>query len=373
MTEKKIADYLRSNTVKNIFDVLYLLAIVYLFLFSINLLGHSFKLFGKGFAENILSTTANPFLGLFLGIFATSIIQSSSTTTSIIVGLVAAGGLSLNNAIPMVMGANVGTTVTNIIVSFGHATRRAEFRRAFSAAIVHDIFNVFSVLLLFPLELKFHPIAKAATLLGDGFVGMGGLKLFNPLKFIINPAIKLMDILLGDFSFAAPLMSILSLVFLFIALAQLVRKIRSLVMGRIEVIVDRYLFGKDIMSFVLGIVVTAIVQSSSVTTSLVVPLAGAGLLQVRQVFPFTLGANIGTTVTAIIAALATNNVVSVTVAFAHLFFNIFGIIIFYPIRFIPINLALRAGEFAGRAQRNVYIIIGCFIAIYLIPIAFFLF
>lgn len=357
---------------RKIFDVLALIVILYFFLYSINLLGHSFKLFGKGFAESLLVTTSNPFLALFLGILATSVMQSSSTTTSIIVGLVAAGTLSLGNAIPMVMGANIGTTVTNSIVSFGHATRRIEFKRAFSAAVVHDLFNMLAVVVLFPLEIKFHFIQKSAVFLGNAFVGIGGLELFNPVKYIINPAIALTDALLGGLPKAPFIMAALSLVILFLSLTQLVRKARAIAIGRIELIIDKYLFGKDWASLLMGVVVTTLVQSSSVTTSLVVPLAGAGILTVRQVFPFTLGANIGTTATALIAALSTGNPVAVMVSFAHLIFNIFGILIFYPLRFIPIKLAEQVGVFAGKRNRNVVIVIAGFIILYLIPIVIFI-
>lgn len=356
---------------KRAIDVIVLMVILYFFLYSINLLGHSFKLFGKDFAATLLSTTANPFLGLFLGIISTSVIQSSSTTTSIIVGLVAAGSLSLESSIPMIMGANIGTTVTNIIVSFGHATRRIEFRRAFSAAIVHDYFNVLSVLVFFPLELQFHLVQKMATVLGHAFVGIGGLKLFNPIKTIINPDIEVTDAIVGRLPHSAVIMAVLSLIILFMSLVQMVRKVRTMVIGRIELVIDRYLFGNAVTSLALGLIVTAIVQSSSVTTSLIVPLAGAGILNVRQVFPFTLGANIGTTVTALIAALATGNAVAVTVAFAHLTFNIFGIMVFYPLRVAPITLAEKTGAFAGRSDRNVVIVILCFIILYLTPIVIF--
>lgn len=353
-------------------QLLLLIITLYFFLYSINLLGHSFKLFGKDFAETLLSTTSDPLVGLFIGILATSLIQSSSTTTSIIVGLVAAGSLTLGNAIPMVMGANIGTSVTNTLVSFGHATRRTEFSRAFSAAVVHDIFNFLAVIVLFPLEIKFHPIEKVATLLEEGFVGIGGMELFNPVKHILEPAIKLTDAILGNLPYGAVIMAVFSIIVLFLSLTQMVRLVRSLVLGKIEMVIHKYLFGRDYSSFLLGIGVTAIVQSSSITTSLIVPLAGAGILSTRQVFPFTLGANIGTTVTALIAALATTNIVAVTVAFAHLTFNLFGIIIFYPLKFIPVTLANRIGTFAGRSKRNVFIVIGAFIALYFIPILIFL-
>ena len=103
---------------------------VYLFLVSIGLLSAAFKGFGKDFAENLISTTANPFIGLFIGILATSLVQSSSTTTSIVIGMVGSGVINIANAIPIVMGANIGTTVTGILVSLGHFSRREEFKRA---------------------------------------------------------------------------------------------------------------------------------------------------------------------------------------------------------------------------------------------------
>lgn len=349
------------------------IGIIYVFLLSINLLGHSFSLFGSDFANQILVTTSNPFLGLFLGIMVTSIIQSSSTTTSIVVGLVAAGSLSLSNAIPIIMGANIGTTVTNLLVSFGHATRRAEFRRAFSAAVVHDIFNLLTVIVLFPVELYFHPIERVATLLQRGFAGVGGMSLFNPLKFIVDPVISIVEGILLNLPYAAVVMAVLSMVLLFGSLALLVQNLRKLVVGKIEVIIDRYLFGRDSTSMLLGAGLTAVVQSSSVTTSMIVPLAGAGILTTRQVFPFTLGANIGTTVTATIAALATGDPVAVTAAFTHLVFNIFGICVFYPLKALPITIAEHIGEYAGQSQQRVYVVIGGFIALFTIPLLVFIF
>jgi sodium-dependent phosphate cotransporter len=118
---------------------------------------------------------------------------------------------------------------------------------------------------------------------------------------------------------------------------------------------------------------TAIVQSSSVTTSLIIPLAGAGVISIRQIFPYTMGANIGTTITAILAALATQNHVAVTVAFAHLCFNIFGIIIFYPLKFIPIRLAEYVGEKATVSKRNLIIFVCVYLLLYIIPLLIIIF
>jgi sodium-dependent phosphate cotransporter len=348
--------------------VLTVVLLLYLFLLSIKLLGHSFKLFGEGFAEAMLQMTADPFVGLITGIVATSLMQSSSTTTSIVVGMVAGGALTLPGAIPIIMGANIGTTVTNTLVSMGHVTRRAEFRRAFSAGVVHDIFNVCAVIVLFPIELKFHVMARMATALEDAFAGAGGLKLFNPLKFILDPVILAIDGLFSFLPYYSIVLMVLSILGTFVALVLIVRTIRSLVLGRLEVIVQRYLFRNDVLGLVLGLLMTVTVQSSSVTTSLIIPLAGAGLITVRQIFPYTLGANIGTTVTALLAAMATQNHVAVTVAFSHLCFNILGIAIFYPLKFIPIGLAEFVGRKAAVSKRNLVLFVVCYFLIYLIPV-----
>ena len=91
------------------------------------------KLLGGDFANTVMATTSNPLTALFIGILATTLFQSSSTTTSLIVGMVSGGALTLSGAIPMIMGANIGTTVTNTIISIGYINRDKEFQRAFSA------------------------------------------------------------------------------------------------------------------------------------------------------------------------------------------------------------------------------------------------
>ena len=115
------------------FEFAKVLFFLYCFLVSIDLMGVAFKS-QKGLANSLMTTTSNPFIGLVIGIVVTSIIQSSSTTTSMIVVMVGAGTIPLQNAIPMIMGANIGTTVTNTIVSFGYVGRKVEFERSFGAS-----------------------------------------------------------------------------------------------------------------------------------------------------------------------------------------------------------------------------------------------
>ena len=281
----------------------YFLLLLYLFFFSIKLMSAAFRMAGTGFAEQLLNTAADPVDGLFIGFLATSLIQSSSTTTTIVVGLVASDALTIQLAIPIIMGANIGTTTTNTIVSIGHVTRPAEFERAFAASTVHDFFNVLAAVTLLPIEVIFHPIERMAGTLQGAFAGAGGMKLADPLDAVIRP---LSDFVSEALPYSIPLVAI-ALIVLFFALNQMMRVMRGVVLDRLAGLFDRVLFRNDLASFALGVVTTASVQSSSATTSLIVPLAGTGVLTLRQIFPYTLGANVGTTITAILASFATGS------------------------------------------------------------------
>lgn len=332
-------------------------------------MGASFKHMGKGFAESLIKTTANPVVGLLIGILATSIIQSSSTTTSITVGFVAGGVLTLQGAIPIIMGANIGTTITNTIVSIGHVTRKSEFQRAFAASVVHDFFNILAVVIFFPLEIIFHPLEKSASVLSAAFVGVGGIKFLSPIKAITKPLIDLVTSIVPY-----PIITMIgALLLLFFSIIQIVKIMRSLVLTKIEIFLDKYLFKNDMTAFFLALIFTAIVQSSSITTSLIVPLAGAGVLTLRKIFPYTLGTNIGTTVTAMLAAFATLNPVAITVAFSHLLFNIFGIVVIYPLKKIPIWLAESFARVTAKSKKNTIIFLIIYFVFYIIPLAFFIF
>jgi sodium-dependent phosphate cotransporter len=341
-------------------------AVLYLFFVSIDLMSSAFKMFGREFADRLIGTASDPLAGLIIGFLTTSLIQSSSTTTSIIVGLVAAGTLPLGLAIPMIMGANIGTTVTNTIVSIGHVTRPTEFEPAFAASTVHDFFNVLAVVIIMPLELLFHPVEKMALALERVFAGVGGLQLMSPLKVIVKPVNHLIT---DALPWALPVL-LLALLLLFFSLSTMVRIMREAVLTRVETLFDRILFRNDAASFTLGMLLTGTVQSSSATTSLVVPLVGTGVLTVRKIFPYTLGANVGTTITAILASFSTNSLAAITVAFAHLSFNILGIIILYPFKFIPIGLAEWCGKLAAKSKGDAARVIAIYIALHIIPILY---
>ena len=112
------------------------LASIYFFLMGLDMMGSSFLVLGGKGAGDLFTIVDNPITGLMVGILATVLVQSSSTSTSIVVGLVGAGQVSVKYAIPIIMGANIGTSVTNTIVSMAHAGERLELERAFSGATV---------------------------------------------------------------------------------------------------------------------------------------------------------------------------------------------------------------------------------------------
>jgi len=307
-------------------------------------MGTSLKMFGADFAESLIRSTSNPLVGLFIGIVTTGVIQSSSATTSIVVAMVAGGALTVSGAIPIVMGANIGTSVTCILVSLAHLNRTAEFRRSFSASIVHDFFNFLAVLVLFPLQYYTNFLGLASGHLASSFQNVGGLELFNPAKAATAPLVTVVSGVLGN----PWLLLLLALICLFVSLKQIVNALRVLIVRRAEAWFDKVLFRNGGTAFAVGLVLTVLAQSSSITTSLAIPLAGAGVLTLRQIFPYTLGANVGTTITAILASLVTGNIHAVEVAFAHLLFNIAGILIWWPLCSIPISLAETFGKLATR-------------------------
>ena len=346
--------------------VIYFLILLYLFFFSIELMSTAFKMAGRGFAEQLIFTVSDPVAGLIMGFLATSLIQSSSTTTTIVVGLVASGTLSIELAVPIIMGANIGTTTTNTLVSLGHVSRLGEFEKAFAASTVHDFFNVLAALVILPVEVFFHPVQKTAVFLQGAFEGAGGMSLASPLKAVVGPPAGFLS---ETIPYEIPLV-LLALTVLFIALQQMMKVMRGAVLSRLEALFDRVLFRNDGASFTLGMVTTAAVQSSSATTSLVVPLAGTGVLSLRQIFPYTMGANVGTTITAILASFSTGSPAAVTVALAHLTFNLMGIAIFYPIAGVPIWLAKKAGALAAKSRGNSVLVITVYILLHIIPVLY---
>ena len=343
-----------------------LLVLLYGFLVSIGMLGKSFKMFSGGVVGNLIASASDPLVGLFVGILATTLVQSSSTTTSLVVAMVGGGSMPIETAIPIIMGANIGTSVTNTLVSLGHIGPGRGFERAFAASTIHDFFNIFSVMVLFPLQLATNFLGVLSHRLAELFAEVGGLTFASPLKIVTGPAVAMAAEALAGHPW---LMLIFALVIMFSSLRYLVVLLKKLVIGRVESFFDSTLFANAGRAMVFGLLITVLVQSSSITTSLAVPLAGAGILSLVQIFPYTLGANIGTTITAMLAALAVGELSAVTVAFAHFLFNVCGILVVWPIgaiRRIPLNLSRRFAAVAAlhRWLAVTYIVM-CF---YILPL-----
>ena len=348
---------------------------LYLFIAAVKMIGGGLKVIahepaGDEFLHWLFGLVHDPFTGLVVGILITALVQSSSFTTLMIVTFVSTGALSLPDAIPIIMGANIGTSITGLLVSLGRLKHRDEFRRSLSAASCHDFFNLMSVAMFFPLELKFGVISKPVMWISSR---LGDTKLFAakptdhisfikvfleaPATFIKTVLTKWMpswswlpDWLKPSEITSGAIMAVFAMVLLFVALAFLVKMLRGLVQGKLSAVFSKTLFYNGATAFVVGILMTVSVQSSSVTTSLIVPLVGAEVLTLTQVFPYLLGANIGTTVTALLAALALGSAPAVACACGHLLFNLYGTGVFWPLKALPLGVARWFGEVAARRR-----------------------
>jgi len=359
---------------------LVLAGLLFLFLVGVNGLGGGFELVGQDLLDSFFAATENPFIGLMIGILATTLVQSSSVTTASIVGFVAApmNPLPVANAIPMIMGANIGTTVTNTVASLAHIGRKDEFRRAFAVATCHDFFNYLAVLVLLPLELATGYLRKSATSLAGMLGGFGGAEYESPIKGAISmgtrPLEWIAETLGPSTGWSALILILLSGALIFASLMSIVSLMRSAMKSRVEALVSKALGRTPILAMAVGAIATVMVQSSSITTSLMVPLAGAGVLTLAQAFPVTLGANIGTTVTALLAALAATGEYAgagLTIALVHLLFNLSGTLLIYPwepIRNIPLRMAQGVADVATRSRSlAIAYVVALF---YLVPAAF---
>ncbi|WP_448851614.1 Na/Pi symporter [Corynebacterium sp. 335C] len=340
--------------------LLWLLAIatLYMLIVAIGVIGDGFKGLGKESAQQLFDFATNPFIGLFVGILATAIIQSSSTTTTLVVTAVGAGALPIEVAVPMIMGANVGTSVTNTLASFGHAGNKGEFRRAFAASTVHDFFNLLAVCILLPLELLFHPIQTCAEWLANRIYGTvlpdpGEADVIGKLTDPVVDRIG-MDGLLGTLpggeAVAGTVTILVGVAMIFLAVAWLGKILQVIMVGKAKVMLEKSVGGHPATAMGAGLLVTMLVQSSSVTTSVMVPFAGSGALTTKQIYPLTLGANVGTTITALIAALAVTGdgaKLALSIALVHTLFNVFGIVIIYVIPILR-NVPVICAEFLAK-------------------------
>jgi sodium-dependent phosphate cotransporter len=336
---KRIELILRNSLAVRIAFLCFLL---FCFFVSVEMLVGSFRNIGGGIVGQFMTATSNPFIGLFAGILVTSITQSSSSTTSLVVAIVASGVLSLQNAVPVILGANIGTTVTSTLVSLGHIHKKKEFERAISAGTLHDFFNILTVIILLPLEFYFHILSGTSAFLAGLFDF--GIENENVSG---NYGIKSVAAFFLSFMKEAVWVSlIVSAVMLFTSLRLLVYQLKSLWIKRFQENFNEKIFGSSWKALLSGAVLTGIVQSSSVTTSLTVPLVATQKITLEKAFPFIVGANIGTTVTALLVAVSKSDA-ALAIALCHFLFNVFGAMVLLPVPFIrqiPIYMASALGK-----------------------------
>ncbi len=325
-------------------NTIYILFALFIFLFALELMLSALQHLGKPAAETIILATSNPFTALFIGLLITAIIQSSTATTSMTIALVASGSLTLQSAIPIVMGANIGTTITSTIVSLGFLPRKKEFRRAVSAGTYHDFFNILTASVLFPLEYYFQLLSKVSHFIATQFFNQP-IGLSNGNFSLISGVSQLTDLIAVTIDNGFVLIA-LSFVILFGSILFFRKVLTSLLGFGLPNRFQQFFFRNAWKSFGWGVLTTAAIRSSTVTTSLVVPLVAKKVVKLRSAVPFILGANIGTTLSAFVAAMVNSNT-AISIAIAHFLFNFIGVLLFFVmpgLRELPIALATGLGR-----------------------------
>lgn len=338
-----------------------------LFLFSLELMGQSFRNLSGESINSIIQVAANPFIGLFIGLLITALIQSSSTSTAIMITAVASGSITFQDVVPMVLGANIGTTLTSTLICLGYIDKRKEFRKALAAGVIHDFFNIIIVLILFTLELQYGLLSvsteKISTLFSTQESRQATTIDYNLFNWTISESII-------DFVGNAIITLIISFVGLIGAIKIVSKQIYSTIIGDSHSKLRLYLFKSPYKSFGWGALITGIIQSSSITTSLVVPLVATGKIKLKKIAPFIYGANIGTTITAFITVVFNSNTV-LNIAILHLLINVFGVLIFMPfptVRNFPVKLAKKFAKLISKNRLSValYILLVFFIIPFLL-------
>lgn len=406
-----------------VFYTFLLFALLYCFICSLYLMTSSFHLLSskekcKIFDDHYLE---NPILAVMVGILSTSLVQSSSTITSIVVALVASQTITVGQGIPVIMGANIGTSLTSTLVSISHVKHKVEYQRAFSAAVLHSLFNGLSVIVMLSIEVTTNflerttklivnsfninqntthgpktqflnviikPLTDSIILLddnkkylldcedesaGEGLEGFNDTQFFTHVNTTQLFTRHIVTILKTDcdgncgYLFANSGLSdvvigviilIISLIILFASLIFIAKILNILLAHNLAILlkktvnsdIEGYPWLTGYIAILVGGGITFLVQSSSIFTSALVPLVASEFITLERAYPLILGANVGTTGTGILAALSaasgTHTALSLQLALCHLFFNICGILLFYPIPSMrwPVFIANKFGQ-----------------------------
>jgi sodium-dependent phosphate cotransporter len=273
----------------------------------------------------------------------------------------------------MIMGSNMGTTVTKTLAALGSLNDSEAFNRSFSAATVHDFFNLFTILIFLPLELLFHPLEQLSGSMANWFQGSDDLSVqqFDFIRAITRPLInqtrELIRLIPGGIDgIVMILVGIASVLAVIYGLNILLKKV---VKGSAQRLFNAAIGKNAGLAVLSGLVTTLIVQSSTLTTVLIVPMAGAGIFTLAQVYPFTLGANIGTPITALMSATAITGdyqVVALQVAIVHFLYNALGVALFAAVP--PLyRLPMRSAQaLANGARRSPWIVPGYLLGVFFV-------
>lgn len=285
-----------------------------MFLYGMKLMGDGLEnAAGEGLKSILERLTSNKYIAVLVGAAVTAIIQSSSATTVMVVSFVSAGLMTLTQAVGVIMGANIGTTITAQMVSLK------------LDAIAPIFVGVGAIVLLVAKKKKVRDIASIALGFGILFLGMG-------------------------------------------AMSTAMKPISEASWFREFVII---VANNSILGLLAGLGMTAVVQSSSATTGILVALATTGAIDMRLAFPVILGCNIGTCVTAILASLGANRTAK-KAALVHLLFNTIGALIFFPFIEPFIKLIESTDPNIARQVANAHTIFNLTVTVILLPLSMYL-
>lgn len=350
MNTSLLTDEKETRLYPTYLNIVFIAMAVLIFLLSIHLISVSIGSFGTQFENYLIKATANPYVGLFIGLLVTALMQSSSTSTTIAVTAVASGYISLQGAIPIIIGANIGTTLTSTLIAMVYITNTGEFQKAVSAATLHDFFNILMAFIFLPIEMEYHLLEQMSTY-ASSFIHFNEIHTqgINNL-FIFGIYQQLGSWLL---TFLNPIVLFIASISLLLYSIKLLSKLLyDILIGKTKDKFETVVFNTSSRSFSWGFFLTSVVQSSSLTSSLIVPFVALGKTSLKKAFPFVLGANLGTTITALLAAIFQSEA-ALNLALAHLFFNLIGVILFAFVPFLrrlPIFLACKMGEYTLKTR-----------------------
>lgn len=324
-------------------------------------LSQSLRAVESGRTDALFSLATNPLAGLLTGLIITAVIQSSTTTTTVSIAAVASGTLPVAAAVPIIMGANIGTSLTPCVVALGFIARRQEYTRAMTLAATHVLVNAVLVCVLLPLELVAHPLERLAAAGSRALIPNPNQELSSAtyVATFLQPA---MGRLFGAAAArgvpvwaAAVAVAVGAAVVLLLCLWLLRAQLQVLLAARQHLLFEHSTSTADGVSFVIAGTLTALIHSSTAVVGSMTPAAATGLLSPRAALPMVLGANVGTTLTPLVAIVAVPGQYSqfaLEAALIHLLFNLCGALLFMPTRAPGRALLAAAEAIAGRGFRR---------------------